>query len=83
MTIADSGAGRDFFYVCYVAFECHCGNQIDFCLINFAIFNVADCFVCVGAGFMALWVILDSIREEKARKAAEETAKTAGASEHE
>jgi signal peptidase II len=43
---------------------------IDFCLINFAIFNVADCFVCVGAGFLALWVILDSIREEKAKKAA-------------
>ena len=56
---------------------------VDFCLINFAIFNVADCFVCVGAGFMALWVILDSIREEKARKAAEAAAKTAGASEHE
>lgn len=43
---------------------------IDFCLINFAIFNVADSFVCVGAGFLALWVILDSIREEKARRAA-------------
>ena len=43
---------------------------IDFCLINFAIFNIADSFVCVGAGFLALWVILDSIHEEKARKAA-------------
>ena len=44
---------------------------IDFCLINFAIFNVADSFVCVGAGMLALWVILDTIREEKAKKAAE------------
>ena len=43
---------------------------IDFCLINFAIFNVADSFVCVGAGFLALWVILDTVREEKAKKAA-------------
>ena len=43
---------------------------IDFRLIDFAVFNVADSFVCVGAGFLALWVILDSIREEKAKKAA-------------
>ena len=49
----------------------------DFCLINFAIFNVADSFVCVGAGFLALWVILDTIAEEKrlkAEKAAKEAA---------
>ena len=55
---------------------------VDFCLINFAIFNVADCFVCIGAGLMALWVILDTVREEKARKAAE-AAKNAGDSAHE
>ena len=44
---------------------------IDFCLINFAIFNVADSFVCVGAGILALWVILDTIKEEKAKKVTE------------
>lgn len=44
---------------------------IDFCLINFAIFNVADSFVCVGAGMLALWVILDTVREEKHKKEAE------------
>lgn len=44
---------------------------IDFCLINFAIFNVADSFVCVGAGMLALWVILDTVKEEKRKKAAE------------
>lgn len=43
---------------------------IDFCLIHFAIFNIADSFVCVGAGMLALWVILDAIREEKSRRAA-------------
>ena len=43
---------------------------IDFCLINFAIFNVADSFVCVGAGMLALWVILNTVREEKAKKSA-------------
>ena len=49
----------------------------DFCLINFAIFNVADSFVCVGAGMLALWVILDTVAEEKAiraKKAAKEAA---------
>jgi len=45
---------------------------IDFCLINFAIFNIADSFVCVGAGMLALWVILDTAMEEKRKKAAEE-----------
>ena len=44
---------------------------IDFCLINFAIFNVADSFVCIGAGILALWVIMDTVREEKAKKAAD------------
>lgn len=41
------------------------------------IFNVADAAVCVGAGVVILAVILDEIklaREEKAKKAAEESA---------
>ena len=50
----------------------------DFCLINFAIFNVADSFVCVGAGILALWVILDTVAEEKRLKA-EKAAKEAAA----
>ena len=36
----------------------------DFCLINFAIFNVADCFVVVGAILMAIYYI----KEEKTKK---------------
>lgn len=49
-------------------------DMIDFRLINFAVFNVADSFVCVGAGMMMLYLILDTIRESKAEraKAAEE-----------
>ena len=46
---------------------------IDFTLINFAVFNVADSFVCVGAGLMALWMIrsmMDEVRAEKAAMAA-------------
>lgn len=45
----------------------------DFTLINFAIFNVADSFVCVGAGILIAYLIFDIVkeqREEKARKAA-------------
>ena len=31
---------------------------IDFTLINFAVFNIADSFICVGVGLMLLDVIL-------------------------
>ena len=37
---------------------------IDVRLINFAVFNIADSFVCVGAALLVLSVILD---EKKAR----------------
>ena len=53
---------------------------IDFCAfpkIWMWVFNVADSCVCVGAGLMALWMILDMIREakdEKAKKLASENA---------
>ena len=48
-------------------------DMIDFRVINFAVFNVADSFVCVGAGLMALWMIrsmMDEVRAEKAAMAA-------------
>ena len=45
-------------------------DMIDFRLINFAVFNVADSFVCVGAGLMILHLILEMVRESKAEKAA-------------
>lgn len=44
---------------------------IDFALIDFAIFNGADSFVCVGAGMMILAMILSIIHESKAQKAAQ------------
>ena len=59
-------------------------DMIDFRLINFAVFNVADSFVCVGAGLMILYLILDMIREskaEKAKKAAPQEAQTEEAQE--
>ncbi len=48
-------------------------DMIDFRLINFAVFNVADSFVCVGAGLLMLYIILTGVqeyKEEKARKLA-------------
>jgi signal peptidase II len=45
-------------------------DMLDFRLINFAIFNVADSFVCVGVGLFALAVILDEVKEMKKAKAA-------------
>ena len=45
-------------------------DMLDFRLINFAIFNVADSFVCVGVGLFALAVILDEVKEIKKEKAA-------------
>ena len=47
---------------------------IDFRLINFAVFNVADSFVCVGAVLLVLSVILD---EKKAREKKEAEAEKA------
>ena len=46
-------------------------DMIDFRLINFAVFNVADSFVCLGAGLLMLYIILAGVqeyKEEKARK---------------
>ena len=45
-------------------------DMLDFRLINFAIFNVADSFVCVGVGMFALAVILDEIKQSKKAKMA-------------
>jgi lipoprotein signal peptidase len=35
-----------------------------------AIFNVADSFVCVGAGLLILWCIISTVQETKAEKLA-------------
>ena len=43
-------------------------DMIDFRLINFAVFNVADSLVCIGAGLLVLALVLDIIKESKAKK---------------
>lgn len=50
------------------------GYVVDFLyfkLIDFAIFNVADSFVCIGAGLMVLALILEIAAEGKKAKSAE------------
>lgn len=41
---------------------------IDFALIDFAVFNIADSIVCIGAGLLILSLVLDIIKEAKAEK---------------
>ena len=43
---------------------------IEFSFFNFPVFNVADIFVCVGGGLIALWAILGTIREAREGKKA-------------
>ena len=44
-------------------------DMIDFRLINFAVFNVADSFVCVGAGLLMLYIIISGVKDYKEEKA--------------
>jgi signal peptidase II len=46
---------------------------LDFCAFPnlwMWIFNVADACVCIGAGILALWMILDTVKEAKKEKEA-------------
>ena len=55
---------------------------IDFCAfpkIWMWVFNIADSCVCIGAGLLALWMILDMVRESKAEKAKKAEAEAAEA----
>ena len=39
-------------------------------IINDAIFNIADTFVCIGAGIMVVYLIIDMIKEFRDERAA-------------
>ena len=45
---------------------------IDFTLIDFAVFNIADSCVCVGTFMLSLWLIIDTVKAYKLEKAEKE-----------
>ena len=47
-------------------------DMFDFRLINFAIFNVADIFICTGGGLFILYLLLEMRTASKEKKAQEE-----------
>ena len=63
--IAGGGIGNMIDRVCYG----YVVDFIDFTLIDFAVFNVADSFVSVGACVLIAYLLLDILKELKAGKA--------------
>ena len=54
------------------------GRVIDFLrtlFIDFPIFNIADCAVVIGAGLLILHFVIDTVKEEKEKKAQKQEAK--------
>lgn len=47
-------------------------DMLDFCLINYPVFNIADTFICVGAGVIVLAFILEWAAEARAKKTKEQ-----------
>lgn len=43
-------------------------DMLDFCLINFPIFNVADIFISVGGAFFFVLFVTETMRADKAAK---------------
>ena len=46
---------------------------VDFRLINFAVFNVADIFVCVGCGMLFLWLFRYAQFDDEKKPTADQT----------
>lgn len=47
------------------------GNVVDFlefAFFDFPVFNVADCAVCVGAGLIVVYFVIDFVKDAKAKK---------------
>ena len=56
----------------------HVVDMLHAVFINFPVFNVADSFVCIGAGMLILAMVLDIIKESKENKAKEKENATDG-----
>lgn len=68
--VAGGGVGNMIDRICRIGADGQ-GFVVDFIDFYFLgdlwvwVFNVADCFVCVGAGMLMLWCILSLIKESK------------------
>lgn len=51
---------------------------VDFRLINFAVFNGADSFITVGSAMLIIYFFIETIKDERAKKASGATSDTAG-----
>lgn len=47
---------------------------IEFLFVDFAIFNLADCFICIGAALMVVYMLFFDKQEVKEKESNEETA---------
>ena len=54
-------------------------DMIDCRFINFAVFNVADTFVCVGCAMVVIGLLIDLVRERRAGKESKSTGADSGA----
>ncbi len=48
---------------------------VDFRLIHFAVFNIADTFVCIGCALVFLWIFIDA-KNQKSTEQTDDTAST-------
>ncbi len=46
---------------------------IDFAFMEFAVFNIADTLVCIGAPLICLGLIIDIVKESRSKKSTEDT----------
>ena len=47
------------------------GNVVDFlefAFFDFPVFNIADCAVCIGAGLIVVYFVLDLVKDAKVKK---------------
>lgn len=69
-----TGEVVDFINTCFVRYPTSLEDLFVFKnWATFPVFNVADCFVCIGAGMLIFSLLLDIVKESRQKKNAEDT----------